>query len=319
MNKKQSKSPLSWCHHFKTLKLQDTGHWEQIYVVRDRWETGLDLLVSTNEVIPIYPQIVLGQINYLLQRANINCISYRQTNSTRCHSTKVLRFFQKFISSRHGRKGIIVVADIWNSTQRQTSGLSPMDFSTFTTQRFLESAKSGMFTKKTERILDAILKAASKNALQNFTQDLTVSSNANKGPGGYTDYALRTDLFLENMICPSYFDNSFVHTFGTKILARKLTNLVSLFVFVKVNTDLTVNKTRRLDVYRLTRNQLVPETFFVGKRWPFMASILKSTHSPAKPIESPKPVTTGTQESTKQIYPFIQTHPENDSSTCFNN
>ena len=62
----------------------------------------------------------------------------------------------------------------------------------FTTQKFPQSAKAGMYAKgQLSEIWDAILtSSASKNALQKFTRNLIVTSNAKKGPDGI--YLLRT-------------------------------------------------------------------------------------------------------------------------------
>ena len=62
----------------------------------------------------------------------------------------------------------------------------PKDLSPFTTQKFLQSAKAGMYPKgQLSEFWDAILmSSASKNASQKFTRNLIVPSNAKKGPLG---------------------------------------------------------------------------------------------------------------------------------------
>ena len=89
---------------------------------------------------------------------------------------------------------------------------APKDISPFTTQKFPESAKAGMYTKgQLSEFWDAILmSSASKNALQKLTQNLRVPSKAKKGPDRYTYNAPRTDFFVDNMISPKYFENKFV-------------------------------------------------------------------------------------------------------------
>ena len=108
--------------------------------------------------------------------------------------------------------------DSWYSlTSEITHGdrpavFTPKDISPFTTQKFPQSAKAGMYTKgQLSEFWDAILRSsASKNALQKFTRNLIVPSNAKKGPDGYTYYSPRTDFFVDNMISPNYFENKFV-------------------------------------------------------------------------------------------------------------
>ena len=99
---------------------------------------------------------------------------------------------------------------------------APKDICPFTTQKFPQSAKAGMYTKgHFSEFWDAILmSSAPKNSLQKFTRNLIVSSNAKKGPDGYTYYAPRTDFFVDNMKSPKYFENKFVP------LPREMWNLV---------------------------------------------------------------------------------------------
>ena len=89
---------------------------------------------------------------------------------------------------------------------------APKDISPFTTQKFPQSAKAGMYTKgQLSEFCDAILRSsASKNASQKFTRNLIVPSNAKKGPDRYTYYAPPTDFFVDNMISQNYFENEFV-------------------------------------------------------------------------------------------------------------
>ena len=79
---------------------------------------------------------------------------------------------------------------------------APKDISPFTTQTFPQSAKAGIYTEgQLSEFWDAILmSSASKNALQKFTRNIIVPSNAKKGPDGYTYYAPRTDFFVDDMI-----------------------------------------------------------------------------------------------------------------------
>ena len=97
------------------------------------------------------------------------------------------------------------------------AAFAPKNNSHFTTQKFPQSATAGMYRKgQLSDFWDAILlSSASKNALQKFSRNLIVPSNAKKGPGGYTYYAPRTDFFVDNMSSPNYFENKFVLTVGT--------------------------------------------------------------------------------------------------------
>ena len=90
------------------------------------------------------------------------------------------------------------------------------DISPFTTRKFPQSAKVGVYTKgRVSEFWDAILmSSALKNALQKITQNLIVPSNAKKGPDGYTCYAPRLDFFVDEMFSPNYFGKEFVEIFG---------------------------------------------------------------------------------------------------------
>ena len=79
---------------------------------------------------------------------------------------------------------------------------APKDIPPSTTQKFPQSAKAGMHTKRqlSEFWDNILMSSASKNDLQKFTRNLIVPSNAKKGPDGYTYYAPRTDFFVDNMI-----------------------------------------------------------------------------------------------------------------------
>ena len=114
---------------------------------------------------------------------------------------------------------------------------APKDISPFTTQKFPQSAKAGMYTKgHLSEFWEAILmSSASKNALQKFTRNLIVPSNAKKGPDGYTYSAPRTDFVVDNMISPKYFENEFVGTFGTiGLLPGEMWNLVCYIPLRKI-------------------------------------------------------------------------------------
>ena len=167
---------------------------------------------------------------------------------------------------------------------------APQDISHFTSQKIPQSAKAGLYTKgQHSEFWDAFLKSsASKNALQKFTRNLIVPSNAKKGPDGYTYYAPRTDFFLDNMISPNYFENEFVQTFGTAgYWLEKCRICFAIFLFIKLIIDIVVTVMRTLEIHRITGRSvsfgkvLLSATYNI-----FMVSILISVYSPAKPIES---------------------------------
>ena len=196
---------------------------------------------------------------------------------------------------------------------------APKDISPFTTQKFPQPAKARMYTKgELSEFLDAILmSSASKIALQKFTRNLIVPSNAKKGPDGYTYYAPRTDFFVDNMISPNHFEKEFVQTFGTiGYWLEKCGIWFAIFFFVKLVIDIVVVVMRTLEIHRITGRSVNFGKVLLSATYNlFMVSISNSVYSPAKPIESSTPIAVGIQESTEHIYPSIQTLPNDASST----
>ena len=132
-----------------------------------------------------------------------------------CH--KIAQTRSNTFPNGPGPKRFMVFPNTWNHPHRQTSSIRPQRHISLHDAKFPQSAKAGMYTKaQRSEFWDAILmSSASKNALQKFTGNLIVPSNAKKGPDGYTHYAPWTDFFVDNMISPKNFDNEFVQTFGT--------------------------------------------------------------------------------------------------------
>ena len=59
------------------------------------------------------------------------------------------------------------------------------------------------------------ISAASRKTLQKFSREFIVPITAIHGPEKYSYYAPRKDLYVDNMISPSYFKNQFMDTFGS--------------------------------------------------------------------------------------------------------
>ena len=161
------------------------------------------------------------------------------------------------------------------------------------------------------------MSSASKNAVQNFTRNLIVPSNAKKGPDGYTYYAPRTDIFVNNMISPNYFEHKFVQTFGTfGYWLEKCGIWFAIFFFIKLTRDIVVTVRRTLELHRITGRSVSFGKVQISATYNlFMVSILSSVYSPAKPIESLTPMVVEMQESTEHNYPSIQTQPNNAPNT----
>ena len=161
------------------------------------------------------------------------------------------------------------------------------------------------------------MSSASKNALQKFTRNLIVPSNAKKGPDGYTYHAPWTDFFVENMISPNYFENEFVQTFGTiGYWLEKCGTWFAIFLFIKLIIDIVVVVMKTLELHRITGKSVNFGKVLQSATYNlFMVSILNSVHSPAKPIGSSTPTAVEMQQFTERIYPSVPTLPNNSPNT----
>ena len=172
-----------------------------------------------------------------------------------------------------------------------------------------------MYTKgQLSEFWDVILKSsASKNALQKFTQNLIVPSNAKKGPDGYTYYAPRTDFFVDNMISPNFFESEFAETFETiGYWLEKCGIWFAIFLFVKLIIDIVVVVMRTLEIHRITGKSINFGKVLLSATYNLlMVSILNLVYSPAKAIGSSTPIAVEMQESTEHIYPSVPTLPNN--------
>ena len=198
---------------------------------------------------------MLRQATHPLQRTNTIRGFHYQTNLARCLSTKLLRCEKNLFQMDMGQK------DSWYSLTPEIAHrdrpavFARKDTSPFTTQKFPQSAKAGMYTKRQlSEFCDAILKnSASKYALQNSTRNWIVPSTAKKGPDGYTYYAPRTDFFVDNMISPNYFENEFVQTFGTVGYWLEECGIwFAIFFFIKLVIHIVLTVMRTLDIHRIT-------------------------------------------------------------------
>ena len=196
---------------------------------------------------------------------------------------------------------------------------APKETSPFTTQKFPQSAKAGMYTKRQlSEFWDAtLMSSASRNALQKFTWYLIVPSNAKKGPDGYTYYAPRTDFFVNNMISANYSENEFVQTFGTVgYWLEKCGIWFAIFLFIKLIIDIVVVVMRTLEIHERIGKSVDFGIVLLSATYNlYMVSKLTSVYSPAKPIGSSTPIAVEMQESTENIYPSVPTLPNNSPDT----
>ena len=81
---------------------------------------------------------------------------------------------------------------------------------------FGRAADAGIYTRA--QLLDFwynnFISAASRKALERFFREIVVPNTADHGPEKHYFFALCTDIYVDNMISPSYFKNEYLDTFG---------------------------------------------------------------------------------------------------------
>ena len=120
---------------------------------------------------------------------------------------------------------------------------------------FPGSQDAGMYTRsELSSFWDSILiSAASRNALQKFSQKLIVFSNNTKNPDSFPYYAPRTDFYVDNMISPGFFKARFMDTFEpVAYVLEHCETYFYLFLFLKLIIDVVVLVTRHLEITRMT-------------------------------------------------------------------
>ena len=149
------------------------------------------------------------------------------------------------------------------------------------------SQDAGMYTRsELRRFWDNILvNAAFRSALKNFSQNVIFYSASREGPDGTHYYAPRTEFYVDKMISPEYFRNSFMDTFGPiAYVLEHCGTYFSVFLFPKLNIDLIVMVIRHMEINKLTGASLgFGKTLLSASYNIFMTSVLTSVFDPHAP------------------------------------
>ena len=143
--------------------------------------------------------------------------------------------------------------------QDRPAVFGPKDVSPVAVHSFPGSQDAGMYTKsELSSFWDSILiSAASRNALEKFSQKLIVFSNNNKNPDNFPYYAPRTEFFVDKLISPGYFKDRFMDTFGPVAYVLEHCGIYfSAFLFFKLIGDVVVMVIRHLEITKMTRASL---------------------------------------------------------------
>ena len=104
-----------------------------------------------------------------------------------------------------------------NDHQEKPAVFGPKDVSPVPVHYFPGSQDAGMYSRSelSSSFWDSIsIFAASPNAIRKFWQKLIVFSNNNKNPDSFLYYAPCTDLLVDNLISPGYFEDRYLDIFG---------------------------------------------------------------------------------------------------------
>ena len=123
--------------------------------------------------------------------------------------------------------------------QDKPAVLGPKDVSPVAVLSFPGSQDAGMYIRsQLSSFWDSILiSAASRNALENFSQKPIVFSNNNRNTDNFPYYAPRTVFLVDNMISPDYFKDRSMDTFGPAAYVLELCGIY--FSNPNPNTEIT--------------------------------------------------------------------------------
>ena len=119
----------------------------------------------------------------------------------------------------------------------------PQDNNPVASHTLTGSQDAGMYTRnELKGYWDSILiNAASRTALEKFSQNLIVYTTDQEGTDGSHYYTPRTEFFVDKMISPGYFKDQFPDTFGSVVYILKHCGIYfSVFLFVKLIIDIVV-------------------------------------------------------------------------------
>ena len=115
---------------------------------------------------------------------------------------------------------------------------------------------------------------------------LIVTNTAIHGPEQYSYFAPRTNIYVDNMISPSYFKNQLMDTFGSVAYVLEFCAIYFFcFFLIKLIVDLVVMILRHMEINRLTGASLgFGKTLLSASYILFLTSISRSVFNPQAPI-----------------------------------
>ena len=135
----------------------------------------------------------------------------------------------------------------------------PQDFNPVASHTFTGSQDAGMYKRNELKgfWVSIVINAASRTALKKFSQNLIVYTTDQEGTDGSHYYTQRTEIFVDKMISPGYFQDQFFDTFGPFVYVLEHCGIYfSVFLFIKLIIDMVVMIVRYMFIDKLTGSTL---------------------------------------------------------------
>ena len=131
-----------------------------------------------------------------------------------------------------------------------------------------------------------LINAASRTALRKFSQNLIVYTNDQEGTNGSHYYTPRSEFFVDKMISPGFFNDQFLDTFGPVVYVLEHCGIYfSVFLFIKLITDMVVMIVRYIETDKLTGSTLgFGKTLLSASYNIFITSVQTSMYNPRAPV-----------------------------------
>ena len=188
-------------------------------------------------------------------------------------------------------------------TQETAAVVGPKDVTPVSRSAFGGTGDVGIYTRaQLAEFWDKILiSAASRKALQKLSRELIIPNTAIHGPEQYSCYAPRTDLYVDNIISPTYFKNQFMDIFGSVAYVLEFFGKYFFsFLFIKLIVDLIVMILRHMEFNRLTgASPEIGKTLLSASYNLFLTSILTSVFNPLLQTLEPDTTPTRIEDDTK--------------------
>ena len=201
------------------------------------------LLHTMNQCYDNIPILYRGQIQFV---DFISGQTYPHATAQKC-SDRIKNLFQLDIDQEVS--WYILTPGIVH--QDKPAKFGPQDVSPVASHTFTGSQDSGMYIRNELKgfWVSILINAASRTALEKFSQNLVVYTTAQEGTDDSHYYTPRTEFFVDKMISPGYFKDPFLDTFGPVEYVLEYCGIyLSVFLFIKLIIDVVVMSVRYMEI-----------------------------------------------------------------------